>query len=143
MAITSFRGKHGFLSNFSPYLPEEYMEYKGIKYPSNEHFYQAMRFIDDDIKKQVASHPSKGLKAFCRQFKMRDNWDDIKLTVMAIGLNYKFNIPRYKQKLLETGNEELIEVNWWGDTFWGVCDDIGENNLGKLLMSIRKGLKDE
>jgi predicted NAD-dependent protein-ADP-ribosyltransferase YbiA (DUF1768 family) len=24
-----------------------------------------------------------------------------------------------KQKLLETGNQELIEGNTWNDTFWG------------------------
>jgi len=143
MAITSFRGEYGFLSNFSPYITEEYMEYKGIKYPSNEHFYQAMSFADDDIKRQVANHPSKGLKAFCRQFTIRDDWHDIKLDVMKIGLRYKFNIPRYKQKLLATGNEEIIEGNWWGDTFWGVCNGVGQNNLGKLLMDIRDKLNKE
>jgi predicted NAD-dependent protein-ADP-ribosyltransferase YbiA (DUF1768 family) len=32
---------------------------------------------------------------------------------------------------------ELIEGNWWGDTYWGVCNGVGENHLGKLLMKIR------
>ena len=31
----------------------------------------------------------------------------------------------------------LIEGNEWGDTFWGTCDGIGENHLGKILMRIR------
>ena len=141
MSITSFSGKYGFLSNFSPYNIDEYMEYKNIKYTSNEHFYQAMRFEDDNIKKLISNHPSKGLKKFCRQFKIRDNWNTIRLNIMRIGLKYKFNIPRYAKKLIETGNEELIEVNWWGDTYWGVYNGIGENNLGKLLMEIRDGLK--
>ncbi len=34
--------------------------------------------------------------------------------------------------------EELVEGNWWNDTFWGVCNGEGQNNLGKILMKIRK-----
>ena len=45
-------------------------------------------------------------------------------------------------KLLATGEEELIEGNYWHDTCWGVCNcakcgDKGENRLGKLLMEVR------
>jgi hypothetical protein len=39
--------------------------------------------------------------------------------------------------LLATGDMELIEDNDWDDTYWGVCNGAGENNLGKLLMKIR------
>jgi len=39
--------------------------------------------------------------------------------------------------LLQTGDEELIEGNKWGDRFWGVCKGKGKNNLGKILMKIR------
>ena len=46
-----------------------------------------------------------------------------------------------KEKLLKTGNAILIEGNWWNDTYWGVCNGIGENNLGKILMKIREELK--
>ena len=42
--------------------------------------------------------------------------------------------------LIKTGNTELIEGNFWGDTFWGICDGVGENNLGKILMRVRKEL---
>lgn len=34
-----------------------------------------------------------------------------------------------KQKLLATGNEELVEGNNWGDTFWGMVNEVGENHL--------------
>ena len=53
----------------------------------------------------------------------------------------KFNIPELKQKLLETGNTELVEGNTWGDTFWGVYNVEGENILGRLLMKVREELK--
>ena len=48
--------------------------------------------------------------------------------------------PELKQKLLETGNQELIEGNTWNDTFWGVCNGQGQNWLGKILMLARSEL---
>jgi predicted NAD-dependent protein-ADP-ribosyltransferase YbiA (DUF1768 family) len=42
------------------------------------------------------------------------------------------------QKLLDTGTQTLVEGNWWGDVFWGVCKGVGSNHLGKLLMKLRK-----
>ena len=39
--------------------------------------------------------------------------------------------------LLETGDQELIEGNTWGDTYWGTCNGVGENHFGKFLMNIR------
>ena len=47
-----------------------------------------------------------------------------------------------KKKLIDTGDATLIEGNTWNDTFWGVCNGVGENNLGKILMKIREELKD-
>ena len=34
-------------------------------------------------------------------------------------------------------NEELVEGNYWGDTFWGICNGEGTNWLGILLMAER------
>ncbi len=46
------------------------------------------------------------------------------------------------EQLLATGDAELIEGNTWNDTEWGICNGIGDNKLGKILMRIRKILKD-
>ena len=37
---------------------------------------------------------------------------------------------------------EIIEGNYWHDTFWGVDEEtgVGENNLGKILMEVRANL---
>ena len=43
-----------------------------------------------------------------------------------------------RQKLIDTYPEELIEGNYWHDTFWGVCEGVGENHLGQILMQIRR-----
>ena len=46
----AFRGLLGFCSNFAPYNPDELHTNKDIVYPSNEHFYQAMKFLDSEKK---------------------------------------------------------------------------------------------
>ncbi|NWN81082.1 NADAR family protein, partial [Bacillus sp. (in: firmicutes)] len=47
-----------------------------------------------------------------------------------------------KNKLLQTGESILIEGNTWGDKIWGVCNGVGENKLGKILMKVRNELKE-
>ena len=49
----------------------------------------------------------------------------------------KFSDPVLRDKLMATGNCQLIEGNTWGDRYWGVCDGVGQNHLGRLLMEIR------
>jgi predicted NAD-dependent protein-ADP-ribosyltransferase YbiA (DUF1768 family) len=39
--------------------------------------------------------------------------------------------------LKATGDAYLEETNTRGDTYWGVCDGIGSNNLGSILMTVR------
>jgi hypothetical protein len=46
-----------------------------------------------------------------------------------------------RQILLDTGNQELIEGNNHNDRYWGVCNGVGENWLGKILMLVRDELK--
>ena len=69
---------------------------------------------------------------------LRPDWDDVKYDIMASFVAYKF-LPDddLKAQLVATGDAELIEGNYWGDTYWGVCRGKGENNLGKILMNLR------
>jgi len=48
---------------------------------------------------------------------------------------------KLSELLLSTGDKYLEETNNWGDEFWGVCNEVGENNLGKILIRVRKKLK--
>jgi hypothetical protein len=45
--------------------------------------------------------------------------------------------------LLDTGNKVLKETNTWGDTYWGISNGKGKNMLGRLLMKLRKEIKEE
>ena len=152
--INKFEGRYRFLSNFYPVV----IEHQGIKYPSVEHFYVAMKVNDQqlingvyytpgDFREMIASIPDPGkIKRIGRAAKIRSDWDDRKLKVMEYGVWQKFSKNEdLKSLLLSTDNEELIEGNYWHDVFWGVCScskcNKGENNLGKLLMDVKNELK--
>lgn len=134
--IDSFRGEYRFLSNFYPCL----VRYDGdeLSYPSVEHAYQAQktRNINDQIIICKARTPGEA-KRIGRRVRMREDWDKVKIDIMRSLLLFKFSHQELSQKLVATGNAELIEGNDWGDMFWGVCRGRGENWLGKLLMEVR------
>lgn len=132
--INSFTGNYRFLSNFYPCN----IYYCGINYPSTEHAYQATKTNSPEEKFKIAKLDTPGrAKRYGQLLKIREDWDQIKLKVMKDLLIIKFRDSMLKQKLLDTGNQELIEGNTWNDTFWGICYGKGKNNLGKLLMIIR------
>jgi predicted NAD-dependent protein-ADP-ribosyltransferase YbiA (DUF1768 family) len=57
---------------------------------------------------------------------------------MAVCVFSKFLINKdLRQKLVETGDKYLEETNNWGDAYWGVYEDVGNNKLGKILMATR------
>lgn len=58
-------------------------------------------------------------------------------------LQIKFSEDPYKTKLICTYPQSLVEGNTWNDTYWGVCNGIGDNNLGKLLMQVRDQLQEQ
>ena len=139
--ITQFKDEYRWLSNFW-FFDSPMVRKGGWVFPTNEHFYVAMKTSDLGVRKQVCSHPLKGLKKFGTTFPLRDDWDDIKLGVMLYGLRYKFSKcnPSLRQHLIDTGDQEIQEGNWWGDRFWGIClrTGGGGNNLGRLLMQVRE-----
>lgn len=108
--ITEFRGKYLPLSNFSPSktLP-----------PTLEHHYQAAKA--EFWKQQILGKESPGeAKRMGRGFPSRA-WDKVKDQVMLVLVRKKFQDPKLKRLLLETGDAELIEGNDWGDDYWGRC----------------------
>ena len=149
--IESFTGRWRFLSNFYPVE----IQYKGIKYPSVENFYVAMKIKEDqvinnkfmtlsDCQELISKikNPSE-VKKLGKSLKVRKDWNEIKLKIMEWAVNEKFKNIDLAKMLLETGDEQLIEGNWWGDVYWGICNGKGENNLGKILMKIRERIKNK
>ena len=137
--IDSFRGEHRFLSNFYPC----HVRYLLTSYRSAEHAYQASKTNRPMERRRIrhATTPSLA-KRLGRQATLREGWDKTKVGVMHAIVKAKFaQNPELRQRLLATENEQLVEGNWWGDTFWGVCHGEGENHLGCILMQVRKELQ--
>ena len=135
MAITKFRNEYFFLSNMYP----EVLYINGEMYPSAEHAFQASKSLDKDVRLGMSvCRSAKEAKQAGRLINLRCDWEDVKVDVMYNILKAKFEDPELAQKLRDTGDEELIEENNWGDTFWGVCKGKGKNTLGQLLMKVRK-----
>lgn len=132
----SFRGSRFFLSNFYPSA----VLFDGAVYPTSEHAYQAAKTLDLAERERVRLCATAGqAKRLGRKLTVRADWHDIRVRVMARVLAAKFSDPALMRLLRRTGLEPIVETNTWGDTFWGVCDGVGENWLGRLLMQIRDG----
>jgi ribA/ribD-fused uncharacterized protein len=132
--INSFRGQYNFLSNFFSCT----VIVGGDLYPSVEHAFQALKAVReaDRVSIQRADSPAIA-KRMGKQVRKRPDWDEVRVQFMLDCLHAKFNDPELRRALLATGDEILVEGNWWGDKFWGVCDNEGENWLGQLLMHVR------
>lgn len=138
----AFSGKYAFLCNFYTYP----FEFEGRIYQTSEHAFQAAKTTKEHEKEGIANAFSPGLaKKLGRKVKIRNDWEEIKDEIMYKILKAKFSDQTLKEKLLNTGDMELIEENSWGDTYWGVDIDsgIGENKLGKILMKIRNEIKEQ
>lgn len=112
--------------------------YRREGFKSGEHAFQAAKAIHrkDHLLVKHAVTPVAAKKVG-RRIAMRSDWEDVKIEVMREVLRSKFANREMRKLLLATGDDELIEGNYWGDRFWGVCNGRGHNWLGKLLMEVR------
>lgn len=136
--IVEFQGEHRWLSNFwpAPVLMD------GTSYPSVEHAYQAAKTLDFAERRRIRECATPGeAKRAGRRVTVRSDWERAKVPIMRDLLRAKFVHSDLRRCLLATGTEQLVEGNRWGDTFWGVCRDVGQNWLGRLLMEIREELR--
>lgn len=132
--IDKFKGRYKFLCNFY----EHYMSYLGFMVNTSEHAFQLAKGINIEDMRFVAHATTAGeAKKRGRQIQLRQDWESVKNDVMREVLLIKFSDSELRKRLLATYPQELIEGNTWNDQYWGVCNGIGENWLGKTLMEIR------
>lgn len=132
----------GFLSNF---LLCEQTDHNGIRYKSNEHWYQAEKTLDPNTRQWIVDAPDPALAKKYGNHKnvvLRSDWDTHKIVAMREGLRMKFADPVMADRLRQTGDLYLVEYAPWGDRFWGVDKNYeGQNWLGRLLMERRRELQ--
>jgi len=144
--IDKFIDFYYFLSNFYPHP----LIYKGKKYGSVEHAYQAYKCVDEDEHEYIRNLDTAGkAKRAGKLIKIREDWEDIKINLMLDLLRVKFEDAELRKQLLYTDNHYLEEGNYWHDCEWGVCsceqckDKEKKNLLGKLLMKVRNEIINE
>jgi len=142
-AIVRFRKTYGFLSNMAACQ----VAYDGAIYNSVEHAYQAASTLDETSRAKIqrSQNPVWG-KRMGKGVTKRNDWTDIKVSVMLELLRQKFAQEKFRAKLLATNDQFIVEGNQHGDNFWGLCPNAdgvfeGRNQLGKLLMQVREELR--
>ena len=135
--IAEFQGEYRWLSNF--WLLKVPIVLDGLPCWSVEHAYQAEKTENKLHRRRIIQALYPGVaKRFGRVCPVRPGWDGMRLSVMELLVNQKFRLnPDLMLKLLETGDQELVEGNYWGDRFWGVSGGKGENHLGRIIMKVR------
>jgi ribA/ribD-fused uncharacterized protein len=137
--ILRFDGtKHEFLSNFH----SSTVWFDGQDYETVEHAYQAAKTLSEIERRAIcfAETPGKA-KRLGNKVTLRSDWEIVKPLVMLQLLAQKFMIPDLRSRLLATVDAYLEEGNTWNDVYWGVCNGVGQNMLGKQLMYIRSLLR--
>lgn len=117
----------------------------GKLWGTSEAAYQSGKFIkrpDIQEKIRLASSPYEA-KKIARQFTVDEGWDGYKVEWMYTVLLLKFQQhPRLAEKLLSTGEAEIVEISV-KDKYWGrLPTGEGENMLGKVLMKVRWKLRE-
>jgi ribA/ribD-fused uncharacterized protein len=159
----------GQFSNFYP----SPIDIEGTQYPTNEHFYQALKFLGPDqtirsreyaelIRQQntpnkakiLANQKLKGGYAWVKPLNeiiraypdvtMRADFEQVKDNLMRWGVFQKFlQNPQLFQILDSTGLSYLAE-HTSRDSYWGDGGDgSGKNMLGRILMETRSILRRE
>ncbi len=116
---------------------------EGLCFDCTENAYQAAKTKDIELRKKFTIMSPYEAKAYWngKEDQIREDWDSVKYQILKDLNRQKFtwHLP-LMYMLAQTGDAVLEEGNTWGDTYWGICDGVGENNLGKILMEIRDTL---
>lgn len=137
----STTGEYGGFSNFSRHP----VFLKGKKWPTSEHYFQAMKFLGTEHEEAVRLCKTPSLAASMgrsRKLPLRRDWESVKDQVMLEAVRAKFTQhEELKAVLLSTGHAKLIE-HTAKDDYWGDGGDgSGKNRLGQLLMRVRDELR--
>ena len=136
----SVTDKEGYLSNFARYS----FELEGKYWETVEHYFQAQKFLGTELEEKIrkAATPKQAkILGQSRNIVLREDWEEVKNEIMLKAIRKKFQThENIKQKLLATGQEELIESSP-NDYYWGCgSDGSGKNITGILLMQVRSEL---
>ena len=134
-----------FMSNYEQ-LQFPIIDENRFEYWNSEGYYMSQRTESFAEKQYISEASLKGGQASrnARKLFKLEGDEEKRVQYMIKAVRAKFAANTYlAKKLLATGESEIIEKNYWKDTFFGVDDKtlMGANILGKVLMLIREELK--
>jgi ribA/ribD-fused uncharacterized protein len=153
-AVTSFRGDYAFLSNHftnvfkwrgeSFFCAEQAFQYAKTFYPDANVMGSDMK-CHDMAKRLRDTGNGSTAKKYGREVPVDlTMWEGHRVQIMREIVHAKFKTGTgLVGPLINTGAMMLVEVNDWGDKFWGRCLDndtgkmVGSNVLGVILMEER------
>lgn len=131
--VKGFFGEYRFLSNMEPIK----ISYDGDEYHSVENAYQAAKIQQKEKKDAFINCTPIQSKRLAKNIILPEGWHKRKYSIMYELTLKKYRDINLREKLLATGDKHLEETNYWHDTYWGVCDGVGKNKLGEILMMVR------
>lgn len=144
VAIETKDAIHGLFGKFRP-LSNFHVEdliVDDMLFHCSEAAYMAQKTHNLNEKKALQPLVGGAAKRFGQKITLREDWEEVKVDAMMKVVRAKFQQSKFcRDLLLSTGDKLIVESNWWGDDFWGICSSFGQNNLGKILMSIREELR--
>lgn len=137
----SVEDEYGDFSNFARYP----IRVKGKTWPTSEHYFQAMKFVDPIQQQKIrqATTPMEAARmGRDRKQKLRRDWESVKDQVMYEAVQAKFvQHSELAEQLLATQNAKIVE-HTEQDSYWGDGGDgSGKNKLGQILMRVRTKLQ--
>lgn len=128
---------------------------KGVVFPTSEHFYQCMKYVDHpQVQREIIGEKNPLLmknKQKKHRGLIRKDWEDLKEVIMEITVHLKLvsHWVKFGNLLMETGEKEIVEISK-KDSFWGMIPQVsdsavlvGENKLGGILSRFRELIRTE
>jgi ribA/ribD-fused uncharacterized protein len=145
--MKNFTGDLAFLSN--SFVVEGGIEYEGVRYPSVENAFQAAKTLDLEERQLFETVSTTQARRFGQKVAMQERWGYLRVNVMQDLVWAKFQNPELREKLLATGDTPIEGTNSTHDNYWGACQcprckgALGLNWLGRILMSVRRELREQ
>lgn len=132
-------GKYKSFSNFSNHP----IELNGYVWKTVEHYFQAQKFKGTPYFDYIRNLDTPKEAAYeGRKYPLPPNWKAIRYDIMKKAVKAKLlQHPEVAELLLSTGDQEIVENNPKDEIWANGNNNSGTNLFGKILMELRKELK--